>query len=116
MLYLLTVLIGAVAGLRTMTAPAAGSWAAWSGRPDLRDSWLAFLAHPISQWVLPLLAAGELVADKLPTTPSRKVPPSFAARIVSGALVGAAFGQAGLGTFAGAALGVIGAVVGTLGG
>jgi uncharacterized membrane protein len=40
--------------------------------------------------VVPLLSAGELVADKLPATPPRSEPPGLAGRIASAAASGAA--------------------------
>lgn len=115
-LYLLAVLMGVVAGLRAMTAPAAVSWAARLGRLDLTGSWLSFLAHPWAAWILSLLALVELVTDKLPKTPSRKVPQQFGARILTGALGGAAIGSSGGSLPGGLVAGVLGAVAGTLGG
>jgi uncharacterized membrane protein len=56
------------------------------------------------------------VTDQLPTTPSRKVPVQFGARLVSGALCGAAVALPGGLWIAGLVAGVIGAVIGTLGG
>ena len=115
-IYLLALLIGIVAGLRTMTAPAAVSWAAYLGWLPLQNTPLAFLGYVAVPYVFTLLAIGELIADQLPRTPSRKVPMQFGARIVSGALCGAAIGAAA-GTLAGGLVaGVIGAVIGTLGG
>jgi uncharacterized membrane protein len=38
-------------------------------------------------------AAGELVVDKLPTTPSRLAPPGLAARLVLGALAAGLFAR-----------------------
>jgi len=115
-IYLLALLIGIVAGLRTMTAPAAVNWAAYLGWLPLQNTPLAFLGYVAVPNVLTLLAIGELIADQLPKTPSRKVPMQFGARIVSGALCGAAIGAAA-GTLAGGLVaGVIGAVIGTLGG
>jgi uncharacterized membrane protein len=115
-IYLLALLIGIVAGLRTMTAPAAVSWAAYLGWLPLQNTPLAFLGYVAVPYVFTLLAIGELIADQLPKTPSRKVPMQFGARIVSGALCGAAIGAAA-GTLAGGLVaGVIGAVIGTLGG
>jgi uncharacterized membrane protein len=105
-----------VAGLRTLTAPAAVSWAAFLGILHLDGSWLAFLGHRVTPWILTLLALGEFVGDQLPSTPSRKVPMQFAARIVSGAVSGAAIGTHGGMLFAGAVAGAVGAVIGTLGG
>jgi uncharacterized membrane protein len=90
--YLRALSIGAVAGLRTFTAPAATlgiGRQVWSG--------LAIVA-----------AAGELVADKLPFTPSRLAPGAFGARLVSGGLCGRALarrfdGSGTIGLAAGAA-------------
>jgi len=117
LVHLAALSIGAVAGLRTMMAPAAVCWAAWLGWIDLEGSWLAFLGYRYSPWILTVLALGELVADKLPSTPSRKVPLQFGGRIVSGALCGAAFGVGlGAGAVGGAFAGAVGAVAGTLAG
>ena len=109
-------LIGVVSGLRTMTAPAAVSWAARLGWLPLGRTGLAFLGHAVTTWILTLLALGELVTDQLPTTPSRTVPVQFGARIVTGAFSGAAIGAARGALFLGMAAGIIGAVIGTLGG
>ena len=113
---LLALLIGVVAGLRTMTAPAAVSWAAQLGWLDLGGTWLAFLGYAWTPWIMSVLALGELVADQLPSTPSRTVPMQFGARIVSGVLSGAAIGVAGGSPACGLVSGIIGAIVGTLGG
>jgi uncharacterized membrane protein len=112
----LALLMGVVAGLRAMTAPAAVSWAASCGRLSLGGSWLAFLGRAWMPWIFTALAVAELVTDQLPTTPSRKVPIQFGTRIVSGALCGAALGQAGGAPIVGLLAGAIGAVIGTLGG
>jgi len=116
MLYLLALFIGIVSGLRAMTAPAAISWVAWLGLLDLSGSWLSFLASPWAVGILSVLALAELVTDQLPSTPSRKVPPQFGARIVMGAVCGAAIGLPSGFWTAGLVLGIAGAVVGTLGG
>lgn len=113
---ILAFLLGAVAGLRTFTAPAAVAWAAVSGRLGLADTPLAFLTSSVAAWILTGLAALELVADKLPKTPSRKAPGPFVARLVSGALCGAAVGWPGDQALAGAVAGALGAGLGTLGG
>jgi len=63
-----------------------------------------------------VLAAVELVTDQLPSTPSRKVPQQFGARIVLGGLSGAAIGASGGALATGAILGVVGAIIGTYGG
>ncbi len=116
MIPLLSLLIGTVAGLRAMTAPAAISWAAATGVLSLGDSWLAFLGYRYTPWILTLLAVLELVSDKLPTTPSRKVPVQFATRIAMGALGGASVGSAAGALPVGLLLGAVGAVIGTYAG
>ena len=89
---LLAFLIGAVAGLRAFTAPTAVSWAAHLGWLSLGGGPLAFLGFAWTPWILTILALVELVIDQLPSAPSRKAPGGFGARIVSGALSGAAIG------------------------
>jgi uncharacterized membrane protein len=102
-------LLGVLAGLRTFTPPAAVSWAARSGRLRAKNQRFAFLGSAPAPWILSALALSELVGDKLPSTPSRKVPVGFAARIASGALCGAAVGGCAI-------AGALGAVAGTLAG
>ncbi|MBZ9936107.1 DUF4126 domain-containing protein [Mesorhizobium sp. BR1-1-16] len=114
--YLLALLIGIVAGLRAMTAPAAVSWGAYLGWIGVSGSWAAFMGHWIAVLVFTLLALVELITDQLPSTPSRKVPMQFGARIVSGAFCGAVIGTAGGMLVGGLIAGAIGAVIGTLGG
>lgn len=112
----LSLLIGIVAGLRTMMAPTAIAWAAACGILSLEGSWLAFMGWRFTPWIFTLLAIGELIADQLPSTPSRTVPPQFVARLISGGLSGAAIGV-GTGSLPiGLVLGLVGAVIGTLGG
>ena len=113
---ILGILIGIIAGLRSMTAPAVVSWAARLGWIHLSSSWLAFLGYAWTPWILTIAAIGELVADKLPSTPSRKAPPSFAFRIVSGAVCGAAIGISHGALLIGVLGGAVGAIIGTLGG
>ncbi len=114
--YLLALLIGVVAGLRAMTAPALVSWAAHLGWLDLGGTWLAFFGNVWARWILTILALVELVTDQLPSTPSRTVPVQFGARIVTGALSGAAVGASGRAMVGGLIAGIIGAIIGTLGG
>jgi uncharacterized membrane protein len=116
MLYGLALLAGVVAGSRTFTAPAAVSWAARLGYLNLCDSWLAFMGDAWTPWIFTLLAIVEMVLDQLPSTPSRKVPMQFGARIIAGALSGATIGAAAGSWIAGLIAGVIGAVIGTYGG
>ena len=116
MLYGLALLAGIVAGSRTFTGPAAVSWAARLGYLNLDGSWLAFMGYTWTPWIFTLLAIVEMVGDQLPTTPSRKVPMQFGARIVGGALSGATIGTAAGSWIIGLIAGVIGAVIGTFGG
>jgi uncharacterized membrane protein len=115
-LLILAILIGIVAGLRSMTAPAVVSWAARLGWIHLNSSWLAFLGYSWTPWILSIAALGELIIDKLPSTPSRKAPPSFAFRIISGSISGAAIGVSHGSLLVGLLGGAVGALIGTLGG
>ena len=114
--YVLAFLIGVVVGLRSMTAPAAVSWAARMGWLHLENTWLAFLGFAATPYIFTVLAIGELIADKLPKTPSRKALVGFSGRIVSGALCGAAIGASNQTLMGGLLTGVLGAVAGTFGG
>ncbi|MGV2104157.1 DUF4126 family protein [Rhizobium sp. 21-4511-3d] len=116
MLLFLAFLIGIIAGLRAMTAPAAVAWGAALGWFDVSQTPLAFMGYKWTPWIFTVLAAVELVTDQLPTTPSRKVPMQFGARIIMGALTGATIGASGGSLIGGLLAGVVGAVVGTLGG
>ncbi|TPG21809.1 DUF4126 domain-containing protein [Sphingomonas koreensis] len=112
----LALVIGIVAGLRAMTAPAAIAWAAARGHLALDGSWLAFLGWRYTSWIFSLLALGELVTDQLPSTPSRKVPMQFGGRLLTGGVCGAAVGYGTGSWLVGLVLGLIGAVIGTFGG
>ena len=115
-IYLLAFLIGLTTGLRTLAPLAIVSWGAHLGWLHLEHTWLSFLGATVTPWILSLLALGELVTDKLPTTPSRKIPMQFGARLATGALSGAALAAPAGAGIAGLVAGVIGAIVGTLGG
>ena len=116
MTLLFAFLIGLFAGLRSLTPPAAVAWAVYLG-------WLV-LARPLSLIgslpaviILSLLAIGEIVFDKLPNTPNRTAPPGLIGRIVTGGLTGACVSLGGgRSAFVGAALGVIGGIVGCFAG
>lgn len=113
--YIFALLIGVVAGSRTITPPAVVSWAARFQWLHLSGTPLAFLGALATPFIISVLAIGELIVDKLPNTPSRKAPMGFLARIVSGAFCGAALSVAGGASFGGLFVGGIGAIVGTLG-
>lgn len=114
--YALAFLIGVIAGLRALTAPAVVSWAVRFGWLHVENTWMAFLGFAATPYIISALAIGELISDKLPNTPSRKAPPGFIARIVTGGLSGAAIGATSGSWVFGLVLGVIGAIAGTLGG
>ncbi|CDZ36255.1 DUF4126 family protein [Neorhizobium galegae] len=116
MVYILALLIGVVAGLRAMTAPAAIAWAAYLGWLNLSGSWLSFMGTIWAVGIFTILAVVELVTDQLPSTPSRKVPQQFGARLIMGALTGAAIGTPYGGWIVGLIAGIIGAAIGTYGG
>ena len=115
-IYLWAFLIGLTTGLRALAPLAIVSWAAHLGWLHLENTSLAFLGARVTSWILTLLALGELVTDKLPTTPSRKIPMQFGARIVTGALSGAALAAPAGAWITGMVAGIIGAIVGTLAG
>ncbi len=113
---LMALLIGVVAGLRSLTAPAVVAWAAFLGWIDLHSTWASWMGNVITVVIVTVLAIAELVTDKLPKTPPRTAPPSFAARITMGAFAGAVIGAAWHFTFSALGCGVVGAVIGTVGG
>lgn len=76
--------VGLVAGSRSMIAPAAIAQAAAAGRLHLEASRLASFGWRFTPWIVSLLAIDEIIADKLPSTPSRKTPPEIIGRIVTG--------------------------------
>ena len=113
---LLALLIGVIAGLRALTAPAVVAWGAFLGWIDVDGKWSQWVAHPITVTVLTIFLLVELVTDQLPKTPSRKTPPQFITRLLMGAFAGAVIGSAFFHTFSALGAGIVGAVLGTLGG
>ncbi|KUI37848.1 hypothetical protein AU197_08880 [Mycobacterium sp. IS-1590] len=116
LILVLAMLIGVIAGLRALTAPAVVSWGALLGWIDVDGKWSEWMAHPITVTVLTIFLLVELVTDQLPNTPSRKTTPQFATRLITGAFAGAVIGSAYFHTFSALGAGVIGAVLGTMGG
>ena len=116
MTLLLAFFIGFFGGLRALTAPAATAWAVYLGWLKL-DGRLALIGSLASVAIFTVLAIVELVADKLPRTPSRTAPPGLIARIVMGGLTGACFAAGGAqAVFLGALIGALGGVVGCFAG
>ena len=69
---LLAFLIGVISGLRSLTAPAVVAWGARLNWINLQNTTLSFMGSTVTLVILTVLAIVELVADKLPSTPSRK--------------------------------------------
>ena len=109
-------LIGLFAGLRSLTAPAAVSWAAYLGWLGL-DPPLSLIGSLPAVIILTLLALGELVADKLPITPKRTEIPGLIARMLTGGIAGACIADGGAQpALPGAVLGAAGGLVGAFAG
>lgn len=114
---LLAFLLGLVAGLRSMTGPAALAWAAHRGWLNVHNTPLSFMASTAATIIFVSLAAMELVADQLPSAPSRTAPPGLITRIVTGGLCGAGIAGAGSQPLVlGVISGIVGALIGTFGG
>jgi uncharacterized membrane protein len=109
--------IGVVAGLRTFTAPAAVAWAGHLGLLSLGESSLAFLGATWATVVFSILAILELAGDLMPKIPKRTAPGPLAARLLSGALCGAALcASAKQSPLIGTVLGAAGALMGAFAG
>lgn len=100
-----SLLIGLAAGARSITPLAAVSQAARQKALPADNGAPAYLSSPLVAAGTKALAAGELLGDKLESAPDRIVPAGLAARLVTGALAGAALAprrQAALGAMLGA--------------
>ncbi|WP_188762290.1 DUF4126 family protein [Sandarakinorhabdus glacialis] len=82
--------MGAIAGARSMTPLAAVSLAAKQGLLPRNNGAQAFLSHPVVVAGSLALAAGELAGDKMESAPDRIVVAGLAARLMTGAIAGAA--------------------------
>lgn len=111
--------LGFAAGLRSQMANAALALAHDNAPRSARwAGWIPF-RWPLARKAMLLAAAGEIVGDKLPQTPSRIAAKQLPGRIVFGAFAGAAAGSGRKGVapiMTGAALGGIGALAGSFGG
>lgn len=113
----LAMVLGICVGLRSLTPPAAVSWAAALYWIDLGRSRLYFLATKPAVAILTVLAIAELVADMLPTAADRTTSPGLFARIVLGGLCGSCIAVAGAQrAWAGIVAGILGALVGCFAG
>lgn len=104
-----------LAGMRSMSAPAFLShYLSKQPHSGLAGSRLRFLQKPVTAKLLKAMAAGEIVMDKLPSTPDRTAPPILLGRLLSGALVGAAWYRSRQGSaIGGGVLGGLAAVAAT---
>jgi uncharacterized membrane protein len=104
-----------LAGMRSMSAPALLSHHL-SNKPSwfLLNSPLRVLQKPLVARGLKLVAATEMVADKMPGMPNRTDPPVLLGRLLSGALVGATWYKSREGSaLVGGLVGGLGAVAAT---
>ena len=100
-----TVALGAMSGMRSMAGPAALAL-------DDDDGILDHRGGRMLRRVLPILAAGEMIADKLPFMGDRIDPLPLAGRAAMGALVGGVIAREDNGSVAaGALIGAATAVV-----
>lgn len=110
-------LLGFITGLRTMIPIAIFCWFAYLGYLPISDTWAFWTARLVTVIVFSVLAAGELIGDKLPKTPSRTSPGPLLARLAFGGLIGALGATALNGSaIEGAFLGVIAAALGAFSG
>ena len=112
--------LGVVAGMRSMAAPAIlGGMEALQGKKGaLAKTPFKAMCTPPAAGLLGVLAAGEMVMDKMPGMIDRTSLPALAGRVGAGALVGAAvFSCAKQKSWLGALIGAasaVGAAYGTL--
>jgi uncharacterized membrane protein len=98
-LYLLSILIGGISGLRSLTGIAIITIVAQPAWPHLgwlhlSGTGLSFLAKPAAMYIFALLALCELIADKLPFTPPRIQPGPLAFRFLVSGFCGSALAVA----------------------
>ena len=110
-------LLGMVTGMRSMTPMAVLCWFAYLGHLPVDGTWAFWTAKLTTAVVFTVLAAGELIVDKLPRTPNRIALGPLMARLLFAVLIGAivAAGLDGPG-IEGVILAVLGMLVGAYGG
>jgi uncharacterized membrane protein len=112
---LVAVCLGGLTGLRTFTPITVLAWALHLRYMHIPGSSLHFLHTWAAVIILTILAFGEIVMDKLPSTPSRLKPPGMIGRVIFGFICGMVSGQAwGANWETCAAVGVVGAILGAL--
>ena len=116
MSYLLLGLLGMCTGLRTLTPVAVLCWFAYRNALHL-VGWRSFTANVIAVVIFTLMALGEYIGDKLPTTPSRTSAIGLAGRSLFGGFVGLLLAQPLLLSPAAAiVIGIAGALIGSYAG
>ena len=112
---LVALCLGALTGLRAFIPITVLVWTLHLHHLKIIGSPLYFLHSMAAVIILTILAVGELIADKLPFTPSRLKIPGLVGRVVFGAVCGVVSGQAwGASWQTSAAAGLIGALVGAI--
>lgn len=108
--------LGATIGMRALAGPALLSRKLVRTTPvnEPQRPVDYFIQQPVAT-ALEVLAAAEILTDKLPGVPNRTVPVQFVGRMVSGGSCGAVLSEAeGQSVLAGSLAGGVGAVAGTL--
>jgi len=114
---LVALCLGALTGLRAFTPITVLVWALHIFNLRILGSPLYFLHSMAAIVILTILAIGELIADKLPSTPSRLKIPGLVGRVFFGCVCGVVAGQVwGASWQASAAAGLIGALIGAVAG
>jgi uncharacterized membrane protein len=103
--------LGAMTGMRTMMALALFSNRAEEEKGKKDNPALNFLARPQTVEILKVLAAGEVIMDKMPFAPDRTDALPLIGRLVMGGLVGAAVSKDKW--IQGGAVGALGALAAT---
>jgi uncharacterized membrane protein len=107
--------LGLVAGFRSLVTLAVVAWTVGLRWITLEGSVMNFMGGLAWRWGCTIAGVAEIVGDKMPWMPSRKMPPSFLFRIAVGAISGAAMCAARhQSPWGGVVAGMLGAVVGTI--
>jgi uncharacterized membrane protein len=112
---LVALCLGGLTGLRAFTPITVLVWLLHLHHLRILGSPLYFLHNMTAILILTILAVGELIADKLPFTPSRLRLPGLTGRVIFGAVCGVVSGQMwGASWQTSAAAGLIGALMGAV--
>ncbi len=106
--------LAAIAGLRSMSAPALlSNYMEKHPSHRLRKTHFNFMQSGKTANLLKVLAAAEMLGDKLPGAPNRTKTSALLGRGLSGALVGATLGRTQRKKYIGGALGMLSAIAAT---